>query len=139
MVSQMITDAYRQRSGVVTSSLDADSGLDFIVDNWKYKKDGTRAYTKEILDKFLSSGVYVDGVPAAAIIVNWNGFLGMLYSGKEFRGKGYAKMCTLHLMKQLGLKGYHIASGVECNNKPPNRFHESLGFLKSHVCDDILF
>ncbi len=119
-------------------ALDTRKGVALLLNGWKYTRPGTQEYANDIVENGISSGVYVDGHPAAGTLLNSNGLFGMLYTGRDYRNKGYAKMCLKSLMKELGSKGFVVASGAECQNTASNQFHESVGMRRLCFCDYII-
>ena len=125
--------------GIKIRPLDVETGSEFLVNGWKYSLPGTMEYTKEVIEKGMSAGVYVEGKPVSGIIQNPNGLIGMLYTARTHRSRGYAKLCQKKLMKELGENGFVVASCVECKNAVSNKAHESIGMTLSHTCDYIFF
>jgi len=120
-------------------TVDADGGLELLLKGWKYTRPGTAEFLQDVIENGLTSGVFVNGDPVCGVIENRSGLLGMLFTAKDHRNKGYAQICTQYLMKQLGNNGFVVASAVECRNIPSSAFHLKAGMIEAHLCDYIMF
>jgi len=104
---------------------------------WKYSVDGTRDYMTRILQKVPSGGVYVDERIVSGVLQNSNGVIGMLFTYRGERNKGYGVRAMRFLIKEIFQAGQSLCSVAEMKNIASQKLHEKVGMQKSHEVDYI--
>lgn len=67
------------------------------------------------------------------------GIISALYTDKEYRNRGYAKLTMKHCFKEFAKEGCIPCLTVEVKNERSNQFHsKGLGMKKISVVDSIL-
>ncbi|ODM95765.1 hypothetical protein Ocin01_10913 [Orchesella cincta] len=123
--------------GIEIRPLDKTIGAKFLLDNWKYTKDGTPEYVQKVLDKNPSAGVFVDGKLACGALVNVHGLIGLLYTDNHYRRMGLAQLCMRFLFKEMAKIGQVPCSTSQSKNDKSTNFHEKLGMVVTHETDYI--
>lgn len=114
-----------------------NGGLDFLMSTWKYARPESRLDIPECLEASVSSGIFLENGKKCVSGVYSPGFglLSALYTLKEERGKGYAKMVMHHAYKETAKEGCIPCSTVECRNQSSADFHKKLGAKIVSVVD----
>jgi len=104
-------------------------GGDFFNRTWQYAKYNSLTYLRRILERNPSSGVYLNGstIPITGMALNGLGLLSMLYTEPEYRNKGYAKITTQNLIKEVRKRKLIACSFVDSDNSISRAFHDSIG------------
>lgn len=102
-------------------------GIEFILNSWKYAKEGSRSVVTRQIEKCESGSVYVDNNLVCGVLLAGFGLLSMLFTDKDHRQKGYAKLCMRFAFKELAKNGLVPALTVESRNISSLTFHEKLG------------
>jgi len=119
----------------IVSPLDPHSACEFFSRTWKYSLPTSKEAIKELLRLNPSCGVFVDGELVCGEFVNGVGYMGMLFTLEEHRGRGYAKIVTTTLINSAIDHGMVPACAIEMKNIGSQRFHEKLGMRCSHLVD----
>jgi len=106
-----------------------------MLNTWKYAKEGSRTVVRRNIEKFESAGVYVRGDLVCGVLTAGVGLLSMLYTLKDHRKKGYAKLCMEFAFKEVADNGMVPALTVECRNDASVSFHEKLGCKVAGIVD----
>lgn len=114
----------------------SDAGI--VNEFYTYKEDGSLEYIKKCIEKRPTSVIRDEnGNPISWAVIREDGSLGIMYTLKEHRGKGYAVSVSVDLAKKafnLGITPYvHIVR----SNTPSINLAKTLGF-KYH-CDIVWF
>ncbi len=116
--------------------LDKNSGAKFLLDNWKYTKEGSMEYVQKVLEKNNpSAGVYINGELACGALVNVHGLIGLLYTDIHYRRMGLAQLCMRYLFKEMAKAGLVPTSSAQAKNYKSCNFHEKLSMAITHETD----
>ncbi|RDY28026.1 GNAT family N-acetyltransferase [Romboutsia weinsteinii] len=74
---------------------------DMINDFYTYKSENSIYSIIECIKNRSTSGVYIDGDLVSWVMVHEDGSMGIMYTKKEFRNKGYAVDVTIDLLDKL--------------------------------------
>ncbi|CAL8074496.1 unnamed protein product [Orchesella dallaii] len=121
--------------GIEIRPLDKTAGAKFLLDNWKYTKDGTPEYVQKVIEKNPSAGVFVDGKLACGALVNVHGLIGLLYTDNHYRRMGLAQLCMRFLFKEMARMGQVPCSTSQSKNDKSCNFHKKLGMIITHETD----
>lgn len=113
-------------------------GTKFLLDNWKYTREGSAEHVIKVIEKNPTSGVYVDGQIVCGAVANANGTLGMLHTDNNFRRAGYAQLCMRFLLKEMAQAGLIPVSSARATNARSCRLHDKLGMNCTHETDYII-
>jgi len=67
------------------------------------------------------------------------GIISALYTLKEHRNKGYAKLAMQYLFKELAKSGIIPVLCVELVNQPSYKFHNNLGCKVAGIVDAVTY
>ena len=127
------------KAAVEIKSLNSEVGINFLHETWAHSIKGSREYIQRVVRLNASAGVFIDDKPISGILTTGNGFMGMLFTLKEFRNKNYGRLCMTYLIRQLGVQDFIPCSVVEERNRASVGFHERVGMRKSHVVDFVCY
>lgn len=129
---------YRLDVNIELRPLEVVNGSKFLLDNWKYTRNGSIDHVQTVLKKNPSVGIFVDGNLACGALVNVHGLLGLLYTGANYRRHGFAQMCARYLSKEMAKLGMVPCSSSQSKNVKSVNFHEKLGMKITHETAYIL-
>ncbi|ODM96263.1 hypothetical protein Ocin01_10419 [Orchesella cincta] len=112
-----------------------DKETEFILSTWKYTNEGSRSVIRNCIAANASAGVFVDGKCVSGVITPGVGLISALYTLKDYRGKGFAKLTMKYAYKEFAMDGCIPCSTVEVRNERSIGFHQSLGVNVSSIVD----
>ena len=124
----MLFTLFRLKDQAELVTLKPGAGTDFFSKTWAYATPESPAYVEKCLKLHPSAGVIVDGKIVSGVLVMTEGFIGMLYTLDEARGKGYAKATMHSVMKSLADQRFIPACIVESRNLSSAALQRRIGF-----------
>ncbi|XP_063695730.1 uncharacterized protein LOC134827107 [Culicoides brevitarsis] len=103
-------------------------------DLWAYKHDGSLFYLKRLIDLNPTMGVFIGDELIAWCFRFQSGVLGALQVKESFRKKGFGKLVTKALCKELGKNGSDVMALVADSNEASKRTFQALGFEIIDCC-----
>lgn len=104
---------------------------DLVYEYYSYKEHDDIVYIKTIIEKMPTRGVWVDGNLVSWVVQRDEGSIGIMYTLKEHRNKGYAIDLTKSLINEVIRRGdvpfVHIVIGNDASCK----LAEKVGFKRS--------
>lgn len=95
---------------------------------YTYKEQEGLSYIINSIEKRPSSALYSNATLISSAMVHNNNSIGMLYTSKEYRNRGYGKKVTLDLCKKLVSKGITPIAYITEENIPAIKLFQSCGF-----------
>jgi len=112
-------------------SLDSlkNTDLDIVNEYYTYKGEGSYDYLRNCIEKNPSSVIRDEkGYPISWAMMREDGSLGVLYTLKEHRKKGYALTITNDLIKKVIDSGFQPYAHIVVENTPSRNMSEKAGF-----------
>ena len=106
---------------------------DYIYENSLYKEYISPEYIRSRIRDGVSAGIYNSGKPAAWIATQDDFAMGFLHVMEAFRGKGYAKQLTFHMIRKLRERGIVPFVYIQETNKASLGLAEGLGFRRKGI------
>ncbi len=107
---------------------------------WKYKVPGSEIEIAKCLTQNPSAGVFVENGQKCVSSVNITGagIISALYTDKEYRNRGHAKLTMKYCFKEFAKEGCIPCLTVEVKNERSNQLHsKGLGMTKVSLVDGI--
>lgn len=123
---------FRQRPGTCIRRLHTRH-VPTVNDNWKHKFPGSTLLIQDCIRYNIALGMFVNDTDK---IVSWAveqhyGGIGMVYTLKEYRGRGYATSVVKTMIQSLEHKNIYPFVCVEHSNSASIRFFKKLQFREA--------
>jgi len=99
-------------------------------EKWDYRDPGTLGYIERQIETDISGGIVEDGKLVAWSMMHDIGAIGIAYVLEEYRGRGFARDVTLHMIKSLRARGRLPHAYIAIENRMPQEIVENRGVVK---------
>ncbi len=102
---------------------------------YSFRDDESLEEIRKNITQRPSSAVFIDGEPAAWVMIHEDGSMGILFCREEYRGRGYGRDITLDLARKVIAQGKTpFVQILESNGMSPG-LALKCGFVKYDKCD----